>query len=166
VADLANIRIRRAMAEDLPGIMALFDELDAYQADWRVFVLRTRHRDDMAESYSQALTDPHSLHLVAESNAELVAMSVGHITRPSSFSDELALEVGSAVVREGHRGRGITTEMVRELAAFGLSQGAMRMSVRVFTGNEGAVGFWRSLGFEDRFVHLTAPLDILLGPSA
>jgi ribosomal protein S18 acetylase RimI-like enzyme len=143
--------------------MALFDELDEFQVDWRVFELRASHRDDMEASYRRALTDPDSLLLVAESNANplLVGMALGHVMKPSSFSDQLALELGSVVVRRDHRGRGIATEMVRRMAAFGRQLGAGRISVRVFTGNSSAVEYWRRLGFEDRFVQLTAPVDSL-----
>ena len=101
------MRVRQATAEDVPSLVALFQELDRMQADWRVFTPRPGFYDEVGAKYNEALADPDTVVLVAEDeDGEVVGMAYGEARTPSRFSDERALELSGVVVRAGYRGRG------------------------------------------------------------
>ena len=60
------MRVRQATAEDVPSLVALFQELDRMQADWRVFTPRPGFYDEVGAKYREALGDPDAVLLVAE----------------------------------------------------------------------------------------------------
>jgi ribosomal protein S18 acetylase RimI-like enzyme len=150
------VRIRAAGQSDLPSILSLFHELDRYQADWRVFSPRVGFREDMRAYYEAALHDPDALLVVAETeDGVVVGMALGRLHRPSSFSDELAVELSSAVVSTARRGEGIGRALAAEIGRFARATGVERVTLKTFSRNQPALRFWRSLGFEPRIVQMT-----------
>ena len=102
------MRVRQATVEDVPVLVALFQELDRMQADWRVFTPRPGFYDEVGAKYQEALGNPDTVVLVAEDDeGEVVGMAYGESRVPSRFSDERALEVSGVVIRAGYRGRGV-----------------------------------------------------------
>ena len=82
------MRVRQAMVEDVPSLVALFQELDRMQADWRVFTPRPGFYDEVGAKYNEALADPDTVVLVAEDeDGEVVGMAYGEARTPSRFSD-------------------------------------------------------------------------------
>jgi diamine N-acetyltransferase len=157
------VKVRQATAEDVPSLVALFQELDRMQADWRVFTPRPGFFDEIGARYREALDDPDAVVLVAEDDeGEVVGMAYGESRIPSRFSDERALEVSGVVVRAGYRGRGAGRELVREAARFAEGRGIPWLELKSFSPNRGAMEFWENLGFEPRVVQLTAPtIDLI-----
>jgi ribosomal protein S18 acetylase RimI-like enzyme len=153
--------IRPAAQGDLPAIMALWDELERHQAGWRVFAPRPTLRAEAQARYRRSRDAPDSLHLVAEVDGELVGMALGWIAAVSSMSDELALEVTNVVVAKTSRQQGVARGLVAALADFARRRGVKRLVVKTYGDNEGAMRFWRALGFHPRFVQLTAPAEDL-----
>jgi ribosomal protein S18 acetylase RimI-like enzyme len=150
------VRIRAAGLDDLPSILALFSELDRHQADWRVFSSREGFREDMRAYYKAALHDPDALLVVAETeDGVVVGMALSRVHRPSSFSDELAVELSSAVVSAARRGEGIGRALVAEIGRFARATGVERVTLKTFSRNEVALRFWQSFGFEARIVQMT-----------
>jgi GNAT superfamily N-acetyltransferase len=104
----AIVRVRQATPEDVPSLVALFQELDRLQADWRVFTPRPGFYDEVGAKYREAMANQDALVLVAEDDeGEVVGMAYGEAHIPSRFSDERALEISGVVVRAGYRGRGV-----------------------------------------------------------
>ena len=157
------MRVRQATAEDVPALVALFQELDLMQADWRVFTPRPGFYDEVGAKYREALGDPDQVVLVAEDDeGEVVGMAIGEARTPSRFSDERALELSGVVVRAGYRGRGVGRELVREAGRFAADRGVPYVELKTFAPNRGAMEFWEDLGFSPRVVQLTTPTDTLL----
>lgn len=156
------MRVRRATSEDVPVLVALFQELDRLQSDWRVFTPRPGFYDHVGESYREALDRPDSLLVVAEDEGEVVGMAFCEMNKPSRFSDERALEISGVVVRGGYRGRGVGRELVREAARFAKDSGVDWVELKTFAPNRGAMGFWEELGFTPRVVQMTSDVDDLL----
>lgn len=157
------MRVRQATPEDVPALVALFQELDRMQADWRVFTPRPGFYDEVGAKYQEALGDPNSVVLVAEDDQEVVGMAYGEAHTPSRFSDERALEVSGVVIRAGYRGRGVGRELVHEAARFAAEQGIEWIELKTFAPNRGAMEFWEGLGFVPRVVQLTTHIEDLLG---
>jgi GNAT superfamily N-acetyltransferase len=157
------VRVRQATPEDVPSLVALFQELDRLQADWRVFTPRPGFYDEVGERYQQAFDNPDAVVLVVEDDeGEVVGMAYGEARTPSRFSDERALEVSGLVVRAGYRGRGVGRELVGEAARFADERGIEWIELKTFAPNRGAMEFWEDLGFSPRVVQLTSGTRDLL----
>jgi GNAT superfamily N-acetyltransferase len=157
------VRVRQATVEDVPVLVALFQELDRMQADWRVFTPRPGFYDEVGTKYNEALADPDTVVLVVEDeDGEVVGMAYGEARTPSRFSDERALELSGVVVRAGYRGRGVGRELVHEAARFAADRGVRWVELKTFAPNRGAMEFWEDLGFTARVVQLTSPTKGLL----
>jgi ribosomal protein S18 acetylase RimI-like enzyme len=156
--------IRPATEQDLPTVMALYDELERHQGGWRVFAPRPTLRAEAEDRYRRAQDDPDTLHVVADDGGELVGTAIGWIAAVSSMSDEPALEVANVVVAGPSRHRGVARALVLALADFARRRGARRLVVKTYSENDGAMRFWRALGFRPRYVQLTAVVKDLSSP--
>jgi GNAT superfamily N-acetyltransferase len=156
------VKVRRATPEDVPALVALFQELDRLQSDWRVFTPRPGFYDEVGEKYRQAMGNENSVVLVAEDDDEVVGMAYGEVRIPSRFSDERALELSGVVVRAGYRGRGVGRALVREAARFAADIDVDWVELKTFAPNQGAMTFWEDLGFTPRVVQLTQATRALL----
>ena len=157
------MRVRQATPEDVPALVALFQELERMQADWRVFTPRPGFYDEVGEKYREAMGNRDSVVLVAEDDeGEVVGMAYGEANIPSRFSDERALDVSGVVVRAGYRGRGVGQQLVHEAARFARDRGIDWIELKTFAPNQGAMAFWEGLGFTPRIVQLTSPTTALL----
>jgi ribosomal protein S18 acetylase RimI-like enzyme len=153
--------IRRATEEDLPDILRLFQELAALQEQWRVFEPRTDLAEEMRRRYEADLDDPDALLVVAGLDGRIVGMAAGHVHKPSTMSEELAVELGSVYVEPAYRQRGVGGALTAEVARFARERGVDRITLRTFAKNEEALEVWRQLGFEPRMVQMTARVDRL-----
>jgi ribosomal protein S18 acetylase RimI-like enzyme len=150
------LRVRQAAPDDLPAIVALFEELDRLQHEWRVFTPRPGFYDGVADKYRQSVESGDALVLVAEDEGDIVGMAYGEVEVPSRFSDERSLDLSGVVVRAGHRGKGVGRELVAEAARFATESGVAYVTLNTFSQNAHALGFWQAMGFSPRVVQLTA----------
>ncbi|HYG70676.1 MAG TPA: hypothetical protein VEC15_00115, partial [Actinomycetota bacterium] len=81
------MRVRQGTPEDVPSLVALFQELDRMQADWRVFTPRPGFYDEVGEKYQEAINNPDAVVLVVDDDeGEVVGMAYGEARVPSRFS--------------------------------------------------------------------------------
>ena len=151
------MKVRQATPEEVPALVALFQELDRMQADWRVFTPRPGFYDEVGEKYQEAINHPDAVVLVVEDDErDVVGMAYGEARVPSRFSDERALELSGVVVRAGYRGRGVGRELVAEAARFAEARDIDWIELKAFAPNRGAMEFWEDLGFTPRVIQLTS----------
>jgi GNAT superfamily N-acetyltransferase len=159
--------IRKARAEDLPQAMELFDELDRLQRDWRVFEPRPDLRGEAEARYRRALEEAErgrsedAVHVVAEMDGRIVGMAFAHLLVPSSMSDELAAELSNVIVRPDAWERGVGRALVAEIGRWATGRGVRRVMIKTYAQNEEALRFWEAIGFEPRFVQMTARAEDL-----
>lgn len=156
------MKVRQATPDDVPALVALFQELDRMQSDWRVFTPRPGFYDEVGDKYRESIEKENAVVLVAEDDGEVVGMAYGEVRVPSRFSDERALELSGVVVRSGFRGRGVGRELVHEAARFAQERDVEWVELKTFAPNQGAMEFWETLGFTPRVVQLTQTTDALL----
>ncbi len=149
------MKVRQATPEDVPALVALFQELDRMQSDWRVFTPRPGFYDEVGLKYREAMSTENAVVLVAEDEGEIVGMAYGEVRIPSRFSDERALELSGVVVRTGYRGRGVGRALVQEAARFAGEMGVEWVELKTFAPNQGAMAFWEGMGFTPRVVQMT-----------
>ena len=153
---MGKVLIRKAVPGDLPAVLGLFEALARHQRDWRVFPPREGFSSSMAGRFREALADRDSMLVVAADGDEVVGMAMGELNRPSSVSDELAVELTTVFVRPSHRRRGLGRALTVEVARFARSRGVERVTLRTFSQNRGALRAWSHLGFRPRIVQMTA----------
>jgi GNAT superfamily N-acetyltransferase len=156
------VRVRQATPEDVPALVALFQELDRMQSDWRVFTPRPGFYDEVGAKYQEAMSTENAVVLVAEDDGEILGMAYGEVRVPSRFSDERALELSGVTVRAGYRGRGVGRALVAEAARFAGDTGVDWIELKTFAPNQGAMAFWEGLGFTPRVVQLTQATKALV----
>lgn len=115
----------------------------------------------MQHRYRADLADPDALLILAEQDGQVVGMAAGHLHKPSTFSEELAVELGSVYVRPEHRERGVAAALTAQVARFAGERGVRRITLKTFAQNEEALLAWRGLGFEPRMIQMTAQVDLL-----
>ena len=79
----------------------------------------------------------------------------------SSISDERVAELSNVVVRPEARGQGLGRALVAEVGRWAASRGARRVAIRTYSANREALAFWERLGFQARYVQMTAPAEAL-----
>lgn len=156
-----DFQLRPATAADLPALMELFRQLDEHQRPWRVFAPRRGIEREMEVHYRDALRDPDALVMVATRGGRVVGMTVGKLQRPSSFSDDPAVELSSAAVEPDSRGMGIGRALAGEIGRFARKLGVGRVTLKTFAQNERAVELWKELGFEPRILQMTIEPEAL-----
>jgi ribosomal protein S18 acetylase RimI-like enzyme len=165
VDQAAVVVVRPATTEDAPATLDLFDQLDRFQHEWRVFEPRPTLRDEAETRFRAALTDPDMLHVVAEVDRQVVGMALGKALVVSSMSNEVAVELSGVIVRDGDRDRGIGRALVAEVGRWAAERGVRRVVIKTYSANEEALRFWRRLGFEPRLVQMTALAEELAAGS-
>jgi len=132
--------IRDATPSDAAVVMALIRELAVYE--------RLAHEvEGDVETLAEHLfgSDPAAHVLLAEDDGEPVAFALWFrsfstfLTRPGLYLEDL-------YVRESHRGRGVGTALLRQLAAIAVERGFGRVEWWVLDWNEPAIGFYHAIG--------------------
>ena len=153
--------LRPAKQRDLPTCMEMFDELNRLQSPWRVFPPRPGIREEVENRYRAALQDPDALLVVAEEDGAVVGMAEGHLHRPSTFSDQVAVELSSVFVSPGYRHRGLARSLTAEVARFARRRGAAILTLKSFAQNEEATEAWGRIGFRPRVLQMVATSEEL-----
>ena len=157
MADPDDLLVRPAREDDLQAARELFEELDRYQHEWRVFDPRpTRAVEAEARYRSGLASDADATFLVAERGGQVVGMAFARIDVLSSISDDRVAELSNVVVRRDERGRGIGRALVAHVGRWAASRGARRVAIKTYSENLEALAFWERLGFQPRYVQMTA----------
>ncbi len=150
-----TITVRRARADDIPGLVAsstcLFAE-DAgtrdpsVDADWP--------REHAAASFAAALDDPARLVLAADRAGAVVGHLMGSLTEPTARQPVRTATLISLYVRPAHRSSGTGARMVEAFVRWAGEQGAEHAEVTAYAANPDAVRFYERHGFAAQTVTL------------
>jgi ribosomal protein S18 acetylase RimI-like enzyme len=155
--------VRRATEADLPEVARMSAELNRLQEPWRVFAPRASIHEEQHRLFQAALMDPDAILLVAEDRGVVVGMAMGHLHRPSSFSNDPAVELTSVYVRPESRQMGLARQLTAVVARFARDRGVGRVDLKTFAQNDEGIAAWRAMGFEERMIQMTAPPERLTG---
>jgi ribosomal protein S18 acetylase RimI-like enzyme len=155
-----QIHIRKATLADIDVIVelsaALFLE-DAGQRD-PFMDLEWPHKEGR-QYYSGIVTGANSLCLVSEVDAKLVGFLTGYIRRDSNMRPVRVAELESMFVSQAYRKLSAGQRLAKGFLDWCRGKGARRVSVTAYWANEGAIGFYKSLGFEPRELTLEVGID-------
>ena len=144
------MNIRTATIQDLTVIQELNHEL---------FLTDNRHNDlytewpysEVGEQYfRQCIEDSNTLlSLVAEDKNEVIGYLNARIQARNSAYLGRRAEIENMYVRDEFRSKGIGKLLVEGFKEWAKKKGAARLMVEAFTGNHGAIKFYKNQGFSD-----------------
>ncbi|MBM9507908.1 GNAT family N-acetyltransferase [Actinacidiphila acididurans] len=172
------LRVRTAVADDIPGIVRCGADLlteDAAARDPRVdpgWVLR-----EGRAAFAATLEDPACLLLVAvraggaqgtgrlpaeggQAQADAVAgYAIGALSEPVGVLPIRSAVLRALYVAPEHRGAGTGARLTAEFFSWARAKGAVRAEVNAYTANEDGLRFYRRQGFAPRAVRLDLDLS-------
>ena len=158
--------IRAAQESDIDQLTDLHLALQEYHESlnpqlWR---LSANARERFRERFAQLLSDGDACVLVAlDDSGIIVGMMVGQIRRDDRYMPAISGSIGRLFVSEAWRGRGIGTELVKQLCQFFASRHVEDISLYYIVGNSKAAQFWSKLGLQPRMIMAGTSLQDLEG---
>jgi GNAT superfamily N-acetyltransferase len=132
--------IRSAVPGDVPSIVGLISDLAEYEHLAHEAIARDEdiYRALFAEN-------PHVFCHVAEQNGEVIGFALWFLNF-STFHGASGLYLEDLFVREQHRGGGVGTALMKELARLCVERGYTRFQWWVLDWNTPSIGFYESIG--------------------
>jgi ribosomal protein S18 acetylase RimI-like enzyme len=155
-----GIHIRRATIADINAIVELSANLfqdDAGKRD--AFMDLDWPLKEGKQYYSGIVSGANSLCLVAEASEKLVGFLTGYIRRDSSMRPVRVAELESMFVKQSYRKQSVGFRLAESFLDWCRSKGARRVSVTAYWANDGAIAFYKRLGFEPRELTLELGID-------
>jgi GNAT superfamily N-acetyltransferase len=151
---------RIARPEDLPVLLALWDELRIVggRAERAVNPLTVV---DVRDRLIEALADPECRVVLACSDDQPAGMAVMRVTRPDPLSDGRLVYVPHIVVSRMKRHHGIGHALVAAAADFASENHVDHVAVSVYPSLREANRFYARLGFAPVAVRRIAPVAVL-----
>jgi GNAT superfamily N-acetyltransferase len=155
-----QVLTRIAVQEDLPVLLALWDELRIVggRAERAVNPLTAV---DVRDGLLGALVDPECRVMLACAEDQPAGMAVMHVTRPDPLSDIRLVHVVHIVVSRMKRHRGIGHALIATAADFASERHIDHVSVSVYPSLRDASRFYARLGFAPVAVRRIAPVGVL-----
>ena len=153
--------IRRAETKDIPGLLALLQQVGAVHNRIRpdIFRVSCQKYDDAA--LKALLEDPLRPVFVA-TDGDFVA---GYcfcvhkdVENSPVFEDRKELYIDDLCVDENRRGGGIATALFRHVQTYGTACGCTVITLNVWCGNDSAMTFYEKMGMKERNITMELPL--------
>lgn len=149
------ITIRRATADDLPGLVASSAGLFAEDAGTRDDTMNIEWPATFgAASFASALADPTRAVWVADRDGRVVGHLTAYVAPPSDIRPVTSATLLSMYVFADHRSGGVGGRLVGAFKEWAAEQGASRLTVTAYAANAGAIRFYQRNGFAPKSVEL------------
>ena len=144
-----SISITRAGPEDAADIAEMIQEL-ARDGNWE---------SPVTEAYArECLAHPGHGVLLAAENGETLGL-ISYSIRPNLYHAADSCLIEELIVRRQARGRGVGRALIEELERLAGARRCAEISVSTLPTNEGAIRFYRRLGFTDEALYLEKHLE-------
>lgn len=154
-----QVIVRRARAEDIPGLVASSAGLFAEDGGTRDSSVNVDWpREHGARSFAAALDDPARLVLAVEYDGQVVGHLMGSVTGPTEKRTVTSATLVSIYVRPEHRRARAGDRLVEEFLDWARRQGAEHAEVTAYAANADAVRFYERGGFTAMTVTLRQSL--------
>lgn len=156
----SKITIRETGVDDVPTLVALNQALFYEDAGQRDPFMNLNWPQEEGEGYFRGhMERERSVGLLAEIDGTAVGYLIGYLRGDSTLRPVKMAELESMFVQETYRGQGIGERLVRSFHDWVRERGAERVSVTAYAANEGALAFYRRLGFALKNVTLELGLS-------
>jgi [ribosomal protein S18]-alanine N-acetyltransferase len=99
------------------------------------------------QSMSAFAADGDAVTLIAEDRGEVIGFVIAHVKRVDAECRAYIVTIDVAPER---RRKGLARELMAEVEARALAEGARRIQLHVFAGNDAAIRFYERLGYQRR----------------
>lgn len=155
-----DISIRKATIEDLPRVQELSQELffsdypndSLLNTDWT-------YSEEGKKSFVSRITEENGFCFVAQTNEGVIGYATGSIMPILAWRPVKRLEMENLIVTEKFRGQGIGEKLAQAVFDLGKSLGMERVMVSAYATNDGAVKFYKRVGFIPDCLQLEKVLD-------
>ncbi|MBQ8768949.1 MAG: GNAT family N-acetyltransferase [Oscillospiraceae bacterium] len=156
------MKIRNAKEKDIPGILALLQQVGKVHSDLRpdIFPAGALKYDENA--LAQLLQDESRPVFIADVDGKVAgycfcvhkvientALSVG---RQEIYIDDLCVD-------EHHRRMGIAKALYDHTLAYAKEIGCDMITLHVWNGNDGAIRFYEQMGMKPRYIMMEVPVE-------
>ncbi|WP_405741091.1 GNAT family N-acetyltransferase [Streptomyces sp. NBC_00028] len=154
-----DVIVRRARAEDIPGLVASSAGLFAEDGGTRDATINVDWpREHGAESFAAALADPARLVLVVDRAGQVVGHLTGSVTGPTDKRLVTSATLISMYVRPAHRRSRAGTRLMEKFLAWAEDSGAEQAEVTAYSANADAIRFYERSGFGPQLLTLRRAL--------
>ncbi len=160
----ASVTVRDCVPEDLPAVLALYDELCAAgpRAAVPAHAEAGSTRAAVAARYVRAIDSPDErLAVVVTTHGEVVGMALMTRATSSGLVETLAVHMNHVSVAARHRRRGAGRALVAAATAWAEEIGASGVAVPVFPSAREANRFFARLGFAPASITRVASVPAL-----
>ncbi len=144
--------IRRARSEDYAALCSLLDDVDRLHRERLPHIFHIAAGPARSRAYvEELLCDPQALVLLAEVDGRAVGCLVALLrSRPALplFVPGSMVVVDSLAVDAAYRRQGLGRALLAEAEAWARENGASSVELNVYEFNEGAIAFYRELGYQ------------------
>ena len=157
---MATVQVRSARIEDISAIQELNYQLFAHDDVYHHDLNMTWSQGSEGEAYFRWYIESEScLSVVAELDGKIVGYLNGSIREPDGIYLGKRAELENMCVTAHSRGHGVGSKLVDAFKNWAQAQGAERMIVEAFDGNEDALRFYEKQGFSGYSVTLSRVID-------
>ena len=153
--------IRLAEEKDIPGLLALLQQVGEVHHQIRPDIFRTGAQKYDDTSLKELLTQPDKpIFVAAEDNAVLGYCFCVHKACENHpvFCDRSELYIDDLCVDEGKRGTGIAAALYQHVQSYAKETGCNVVTLNVWCGNERALHFYEKMGMKPRNITMEHPL--------
>ena len=160
------MEVRSARIEDISAIQELNYQLFVHDDVYHHDLNMTWSQGSEGEAYFRRYIEQSEscLSVVAESDGNIVGYLNGSIREPDGIYLGKRAELENMCVTAHSRGHGVGSKLVDAFKNWAQAQGAERMIVEAFDGNEDALRFYEKQGFSGYSVTLSRVINEMEGP--
>jgi len=156
--------IRSAQVHDIQAILVLADQINQqhFEGAPNVFADPNASHDGNEEYWLGLMIEPKGTFIVAEVEGRIVGFVVARITQNLDISfiqSHKVCRVNTIVVDDSVQAKGVGKALMAKITQWATALQATEMRLEVMEFNEGALGFYESLGMHTQSRIMAMPLE-------
>ena len=154
--------IRKAMETDIPGMLALLQQVGQVHHDIRPDIFRSGCQKYDAAALSRLLEDPTRPIFIADMDGEVAGYCFcihKDFQGDPVMTDRRELYIDDLCVDEVRRGSGIATKLFSHVRSYAAEHGYTAITLNVWCGNASAMKFYEKMGMSPRSITMDLPCE-------
>lgn len=148
------MEIRDMESKDYPEIDRLMKELHELHVKGRPDLYTELEHPYSQEEFEKIVDDPETIAIVSQEEDKVIGLCIGTLRKKSGMVEMRTLYMDDLVVDRDYRGKGIASQLYREMEERGRKAGAKRLDLMVWEFNERARRFYENQGMRpQRYIY-------------
>lgn len=148
------MEIRDMESKDYPEIDRLMKELHELHVQGRPDLYTELEHPYSQEEFEKIVNDPETIAIVSQEEGKVTGLCIGTLRKKSGMVEMRTLYMDDLVVDRDYRGKGIASQLYREMEERGRKAGAKRLDLMVWEFNERARRFYENQGMRpQRYIY-------------